>query len=268
MRGFSKEVAPHYSTFTAYGVLCEARASSEEILERLEPLLPPLRQKAASTDDAHHFGIVEDEDGSHSVYNGTVQVTTQAPLDLALVMCENQIRSWVALNAPGLIFVHAGVVEHEGKAIVMPGDSFAGKTTLVAELVKRGATYFSDEFAAFDHDGRVHPYPKQLSIRSHDGLTEAEHTVESIGGLAADRPLPLGVVVSTYYVPGAEWRPRTLSKGEATLSLFGKTVAARERPEEAMKVLANAVEGVTVIEGERGEAAEFAEMLLSGGVRA
>jgi hypothetical protein len=30
----------------------------------------------------------------------------------------------------------------------------------VAELVRAGATYYSDEFAVLDSRGRVHPFPR------------------------------------------------------------------------------------------------------------
>jgi hypothetical protein len=134
--------------------------------------------------------------------------------------------------------------------------------------VRRGATYFSDEFAVIDQEGRVHPYPKLLSIRSEDSLTEADHTVESLGGVAGDEALPIGLAVVTYYVPGAEWSPRQLSPGAGALTLLGKTVNARSRPQEALKTLTTALEGITVLEGERGEADDFADLLLSGAVLA
>jgi hypothetical protein len=138
----------------------------------------------------------------------------------------------------------------------------------VAALVRRGATYFSDEFAVIDHEGLVHPYPKLLSIRSDDSLTEADHHVSSLGGVAGDTAAPPGLVVVTYYVPGAVWQPRQLTLGEATLALLAKTVPAQSRPEESMKVLSTALRESTVLEGERGDADEFADMLLSGAVAA
>jgi 3-deoxy-D-manno-octulosonate 8-phosphate phosphatase KdsC-like HAD superfamily phosphatase len=44
--------------------------------------------------------------------------------------------------------------------------------------------------------------------------------------------------------------------------LLSKAVAARYRTAEAMQTLSRAVDGVTVLEGERGEADEFADLLL------
>jgi hypothetical protein len=68
----------------------------------------------------------------------------------------------------------------------------------------------------------------------------------------------------THYVPGAEWTPRRLTPGEGALALLSRTVPARARPQESLQVLTKAVNGAVVLEGERGEAEEFADLLLSG----
>jgi hypothetical protein len=64
----------------------------------------------------------------------------------------------IALHAPEHVFVQAGVVGVGERAMVLPGKSFAGKTTLVAALVRAGAEYWSDEYAVLDANGDVHPY--------------------------------------------------------------------------------------------------------------
>lgn len=264
MRGLSDSASPYFIPFEAFGLRMEARASSKEILARIEPLLPPPSQRAQETPDSAGFSIVEEGEGRHSVWNPNNMVCMHVTLDLALLTIEGQMRSWIAVNAPGYIFIHAGVVGHEGNALVIPGESFAGKTTLVAELVKRGASYFSDEFAVVDRDGLVHPYPQPLALRSLDGRTEVATPVEDLGGVSAETPLPMSLAAVTHYVPGAEWQPRRLSPGEGALALLSRTVPARTRPHESMKVIARAIEDAVVLEGERGEADEFATLLLDG----
>lgn len=64
-----------------------------------------------------------------------------------------------------LLLFHAGVVESDGRALLFPAHMEAGKTTLVAGLVRAGLRYLSDELAAVDMDSLiVRPFPKALSI--------------------------------------------------------------------------------------------------------
>ena len=62
-----------------------------------------------------------------------------------------------------------------GGALLLPGGSFTGKTTLVGALVRAGAVYYSDQYALLDEDGLIHPYPCH---------------VERFGGSAGDEPVP------------------------------------------------------------------------------
>jgi hypothetical protein len=269
MRGFTDEVTPHQLIIEAFGVQVRACASSAELLMRMQDLLPPGWREVDGRPDARRIGIVDEEDGTFSVYNYANRVCERGGPDLALVVFNDQVQSFVALNAPDMIFVHAGVVAQDGEAVVIPGESFSGKSTLVEALVRRGAIYYSDEFAVVDSEGRIHPYARPLTLRrlQLEGETwSGERTVESLGGVAGHESLPLRLAVVTHYVPGAEWQPQRLSTGEAALALMSNAPAARYRPEECLRLLSRAVREATVLEGERGEAEEFAEMLLEGAV--
>jgi hypothetical protein len=167
----------------------------------------------------------------------------------------------VALEAPEFVFVHAGAVAHRGRGIVVPGDSFAGKTSLVAALVRAGAEYCSDEYAVLDTRGRLHPFAKPLSLRER--VYQTDHTVESLGGRTAEEPVPVGMVVLTRFEPGAVWRPRRLSSGEAVLGLLSHTVPAQTRPAHVMPTLTRACAAALALAGERGEADDVAHSLLS-----
>src|SRR5215470_6283925 len=67
-----------------------------------------------------------------------------------LDLFETWVNLSVAQLAPRRVFVHAGVVGWKDRAIIVPGKTFTGKSTLIAELVKLGASYYSDEFALID----------------------------------------------------------------------------------------------------------------------
>jgi hypothetical protein len=175
---------------------------------------------------------------------------------------EDQLHFNTALGARQKLFVHAGVVGWRGQAIVIPGRSFSGKTSLVAALVRSGATYCSDEYAVLDGRGWVHPYPKPLSVRNEKGDSARRCPVEALGGRAAAEPLPVGLVLAVFYQPGAEWRPRALSPGEIVMALLDNTVLVRQKPRIALSILGAVADEARGLKGERGESAEVAPLLL------
>jgi hypothetical protein len=262
MLEFTDETAPHQIAFELYGAAAVVCTNSREVLDQIEPLLPPGWRPCAREAATDRLGLLREEDGTYSVYLGVRRVSEGQGLKLSLVLLDGQIRGHIALYSPHMTFIHAGAVAHDGVAMIFPGQSFSGKTALVSALVRAGAIYFSDEFAVIDEDGLVHPYAKPLSLRSEAGTSQVEHHVSELGGVAGDEARPLGVAVVTSYSPGAEWNPRRLTPGEAALAVLAHAVPARERPKETMQAITRMVENAVVLEGERGEADELADELL------
>jgi hypothetical protein len=277
--------APFRIAGEACGVRALISTDSEDSLERLRELLPPgwvdhdavafgreidAYASREGDDDAlqdgagriPHFNLIT-VDGIEYVLKRDSAVLARSGLPVVLDVFDAQLRGYIALHSPDRIFVHAGVVGHRGYAIVFPGPSFSGKTTLVAELVRSGAVYYSDEYAVLDDQGRIHPYPKPLSIRTN-AWTATDHDVTTLGGTAGDTPLPLGLIVVAQYRPDAVWQPRKLSSGEAVLALLANTVPARERPEQTMAALRRAVDGsgALALQSERGEASTIVQQVF------
>ena len=175
---------------------------------------------------------------------------------------EAHVQLHVAEAAPRRRFVHAGVVGWRGEAILIPGRSHSGKSTLVAALVAAGATYYSDEYAVLDERGRVHPYPKPLSLRAAPGGRAIRHPVETLSRSAGSRPLPIGLMVVSHYKAGARWRPRRLSPGHGVLALLANTVSARRQPVAALATLQRVAANAIILKGGRGEASAVAPRLL------
>lgn len=248
--------------FEAYGVRVRVITNSPEILERLPGLLPPGATPISPTEATGSFGVIAEERGSYRFERDQSPVTQAIDLDFALMLLESQLRIYVGLNAPDWIFVHAGAVAHCGRALILPGRSFSGKTTLVLALVRAGASYYSDDYALIDRDGRVHPYPKPLSIRDHAAV-QIDHGVESLGGIAGADPLPIGAVVFTEYRSGARWDPRELTPGQGALALFDNTLAAQDRPAEALAAFRKALRGARLLEGQRGDAEALVPDLMA-----
>jgi hypothetical protein len=69
------------------------------------------------------------------------------------------------LRAQGILGTHAGVVEFEGRALLLSGRSGRGKSTLTLGLVRRGAGWLTDELALIAPDDvTMLPYPRALHV--------------------------------------------------------------------------------------------------------
>src|SRR2546423_14565818 len=205
-------------SFSAYGVRVGLRVNDKAILKRVLTRLPPGSRPSDVRVVNHLYSLT----GFANNSNGRVRRFNLGYWNLArfararsfedlLDQFESHLQLTVAEYAPRRVFVHAGVVGFKGRAILIPGMSFSGKSTLVAELLRAGATYYSDEYAVIDERGRVHPYPRPLQIREGEMSKQKKYRVEEFGGRSGQRPLPIGLVVISRYRHAARWRPRSLS---------------------------------------------------------
>src|SRR5882724_1270329 len=255
--------------FTAYGVRVGIRVGETDVLKRVEIYLPPAWSPASSPRVDILYSVVVGGAGSspgvrrfNLLYANAHRVARSLDLGGVFDPFEAHVHLHIAEDAPRRRFVHAGVVGWRGEAILIPGGSHSGKSTLVAALVAAGATYYSDEYAVLDERGRVHPYPKPLSLRANTGGKATRHPVETLGWSAGSTALPIGLVVVSQYKAGAVWRPRRLSTGHGVLALLANTVSARRQPAVALATLQRVAANAVILKGGRGEASAVAPRLL------
>jgi hypothetical protein len=247
-------------TLACYGVEVHLRDTAGLALcQRLRDSLPP--EFAAPTDppQARVAYAVSAASVDYRVTRDGLEVfTTDTDEDLFGWLSQDIDRT-VARHSQRLLFVHAGVVGWRGLAIVIPGRSHTGKSTLVAELVRRGAVYYSDEFAVLDEAGRVHPYRRALVLRDDRGQPRDLRLVRED---TPTDPLPLGLIVAGPYQPGATWRPTVLGGAQTVLPLLDGTVLARQEAARALRLAAGLAPTVVTLQGPRPEATEIAPQLL------
>ncbi len=253
-------------SFTAFGVRVGVRVNNKTTLKALLARLPPGAKPSnvRSTDHLYSMtGFANGASGPVTRFNlgywNLVRFARTRSFAELLEQFESHVQLTVAEYAPRRVFVHAGVVEWQGKAIVMPGMSFSGKSTLVAELLRAGATYYSDEYAVIDANGRVHPYARQLRMRGPEAMKRMR--AKDFGADTGAKSLPIGLVITTRFKDGARWRARKLSRGKAVLELLANTVSARSQPEMALSFLSKAVASATSLKSSRGEARDLVEWL-------
>jgi hypothetical protein len=174
------------------------------------------------------------------------------------------VRLTVAEFAKSRVFVHAGVVGWKGNAIVIPARSFQGKTTLVAELVRNGASYYSDEYAILDEDGLVHAFPRMLAMRGiEDEYAQTDVSVESLGGTYGAGPIPVKMILLTEFRPDGVWSPDLLSDGLGVMEMIPHTIPIRFNPEFALKVLKIIASRAIIAKSFRNDAKQFSKILLN-----
>jgi hypothetical protein len=251
---------------SAYGVPIRVRSTEADSFEDLVRMLPPASRPSLTRNGARTYSLLDARTpvgpaGRHILYCDEVELVRSRSLWTILEHLEASARFHIAEMSVQRTFVHAAVVGYRGRAIVLPGKSDAGKTTLTAALVRAGARYLSDEYALVDDRGRIHPYPKPLSIARSGRRRPLRQAVEDIGGTQHLTPLPVGLVVATRY--GARrWRPRQLSPGKAMLELLSHTVSAQRSPANAMRRLGLVAMQAPMLRGARGEADETAPLIL------
>jgi hypothetical protein len=253
--------------FECHGAIIGVRSSSRSVLGALRRVLPPDARISSARPIDSHYSIVVRHDRArpneplYVAYERRRRIGAGRDVDAVVATLEGAVHLAVALHARTMLFVHAGVVGWRGGAIVIPGRTHTGKSSLVAALLRAGATYYSDEYALFDGAGRVHAFPKSLGIRDAGGTSRPVSPV-SLGATTGDVPLPLHTVIATSYTARASWRPVAMSGGETVLALFDNTVAAQRRPADAIRTLSIAVTGARALRGVRGDAARIAERIL------
>ncbi|HKZ77736.1 MAG TPA: hypothetical protein VJ124_05380 [Pyrinomonadaceae bacterium] len=255
-------------SLTTYGIRVGVRSNDPSGLERICDRLPSEWKESSLSVVDRLYSIIIGGQGQRNfrrfnlLYGDHVRLARSVEADDVFDTFESDLRLTVAEFARHRVFVHAGVVGWKGRAIIIPGRSYSGKSTLIAELVRAGATYYSDEYAVFDSQGRVHPFKKALELRSAGEVRQTRVEVEQLGGQSGEGPLPVQLVVVTQFKDGARWRPRRLSGGPGILQLFSHTVSARRSPERALTALQNLAQTAEFLRGPRGEASEIARTIL------
>ena len=171
-----------------YGLTLGVRVNREDFLPRVLARLPPGWKPCPSAEVDRLFSLwLGDVDGRAGIrrysllYAGILRRARTFDVEDALQTLEAEMRQAVAAGARPWVFVHAGVVGFQGRAILVPGRSGAGKSTLISELVRAGATYYSDEFAVLNQKG-PRASVLEAALPSPRGGGRGEHVLDLARG--------------------------------------------------------------------------------------
>jgi hypothetical protein len=255
-------------SYTCFGAKFGVRSNDPALMDTIAHVLPLGSQQTdeVKVDTIYSFLSPRSSENTrvrrfHLLYeNASLIKRGKQCVDL-LDAFENAVYLKVSQFAVPYVFVHAGVVGWNGRAVVIPGASRSGKSSLVAAFLRAGAVYLSDEFAVFDRTGRVRPFPRSVSLRGEQD-SKTRVAPEELGASTATKPIPVGMVIATQYRESASWRPHRMSQGQAVLSLLANSMSGRRKPHLNVKTFTVAIRNCISLRGVRGEADEVVNATL------
>jgi hypothetical protein len=247
----------------AFDSSIRVECATSEIRDTLDRyLFPPLlhSESAPSSPDIH-LAVDQGAEGFRVLLNNRI-VATAATLHDAAVAGVKALDDAVVHRMKTFRAVHAGAVLIEGRALLLPGSTHAGKSSLVAELLRRGASYLSDEYAIIDSQGQTHPYPRPLLLRSGHPW-QSLVLPEELNASFAVQPAPVGWILAIDYVPGGAWKINEMSQGEAVMLLLRNTPHEMAQSPGMVDFFFRVAGSADCCEGTRGDAVEAASHVLN-----
>ena len=246
------------------GISSNDAVALEALKSTLEIYLPNCFTEIEKTDVEHNFLFAWNANEKDSLYKNGEEVFHRELRETSVSSLASKVRLTVAEFAAGRVFIHAGVVAFRGKAVVIPGRSFHGKTSLTLALVQRGAIYYSDEYAILDADGFLQPFPKMLSVRGEiDDRTQIDYPVEKFGGVAGTEKIKVGLVLICQYKETARWNPKFLSPANGVIELIQHTIPIRQNPQFTLEVINKIAKEAIFVKSKRGDVSKSADSILT-----
>lgn len=253
---------PQVLRICAYGCNLQIETAIASVFEAANRyVLPTLPRVHSFSGVPHCVARIDQAEGGYELIADGI---SRAFSSTALSMMQYLIRALddaVIRNLRGLYAVHAGTVVWNGKAILLPGRSHAGKSSLVAELLRRGATYYSDEYALIDSCGQVHPYPRPVLVRNGSAFQEPV-LPGAWQAPVGDGPVMAGWIFLVKYQSGGSWKIEPMEQSAALFALLQNTPHVLAESPEMISFFHRAVLGAKGFSGARSEAGEAAERIL------
>lgn len=241
--------------FEYFGLQVGVEWDDAALDQALGALLLPIWRPDPQLSPGAVFRVIRDPQGELAIQGPEDEPARAARLDVIETL-ERRLHFYLACLCQQAVFVHAAVVGWGCGAVVIPGRSFSGKSTLTLALLEAGASYLSDEYAVIDQSGWIHPFPRPLSRRTEAGSQRLHPAAICL------EPLRLAAVVMTEYSQGGDWDPETVSSGSCVLEMLANTVSARTSPRLALQCLGAAAQDRPCWKGPRGEAEATAAAIL------
>lgn len=191
--------------------------------------------------------------------------------------------NWCVAQRPlGYAVVHAAVVAWDGRAVVLPGQPGAGKSTLCASLaLLDGGRLLSDELALVDADNRLWPHPRPIALKNRSIEIVQAFPGSRVGPVYADtrkgtlshaaapeasraqarEPARAAWVVFPRFDAGAPPRLEEIPRVEAFAAISAQSFNKESMGEAGFEALCRLLDGARCFEIDYGSTAEGLELL-------
>jgi len=178
--------------------------------------------------------------------SGKSGLTAEEPVPLFPQIVDDVLQEFMDAR-PELLWLHAGVVEWEGRALIIPAKSGAGKSTFTTALVEQGWKFMSDDTAPILLEGlSVLSYPQSPRRRRFPGAVIGDGAIGNLEREIVSIPkdtVHLGAAdVKAMLFPRFGAGPgglSPLSAGEAAFRLLGSVRNFPDHREAAIKAMAD-----------------------------
>lgn len=247
---------------SAFGSKIRVEADSDQTYQLLQrSVFPSLERSRFSIECADlHICVIRRTDQFELLFNDQWIQSSSHPSGLLRSMIDCLDHAVIG-RLRDFHVVHAGAVLMGNRALLFPGASHSGKSSLVPELLRCGARCFSDEYALIDRQGRVHSYPRPLMIRCGD-REQRFALPEEFKSSVADTSAAVGWILSLRFSSSSGWSVAETSQSQGMMSLLQNTPHAMADSCELVASLHRAAYTARCYAGLRGEAKDAAGEIL------
>jgi HprK-related kinase A len=186
------------------------------------------------------------------------------PLEHGYALLEWGLNWCISSHCHQHLTIHAGVIEKDGYAAILPAPPGSGKSTLCAALVQRGWRLLSDELALVSRrDGMLMPIARPVNLKNQSieiirafepsaviGAPARETSKGTVAHMRApvesiarvQEPAPPAWVIFPKYEAASPASLTPMQKGNAFMELAESSFNYSALGEEGFRVLANVID--------------------------
>ena len=154
------------SNFKIFDLLIRVESNSNQLIEDFCNIFHYFKVSGNNPDLNNGISFHVSIDHTSTIACGRDVMYRSSDYRYILEYLEYKIYTLLIHRLSNYYLIHAGVVAHKDKAILLPANSGGGKTTLIAGLIKNGFRYLTDEMCVIEPlTLKVYPFLKPLNMK-------------------------------------------------------------------------------------------------------